>query len=142
MATVPPFDLAKIANIGWDKWVTENRDPVRARVQNEAPVRQGGLRGSVTTVLIPGGIHRTRVLRVIARAHYALWVTDGTGPHLIRPRTPGGVLAFLDAVTGDRRFARSVRHPGTVANPFIERGIRGYGLRVKAGPVNRRARRR
>jgi hypothetical protein len=48
---------------------------------------------------------------------YALYVHEGTRPHMIFPRRPGGVLAF--EVDGRTVFARSVHHPGTKARPFL-----------------------
>lgn len=48
---------------------------------------------------------------------YALYVHEGTRPHLILPRRPGGTLAFQ--MDGRTVFARSVHHPGTKARPFL-----------------------
>lgn len=53
---------------------------------------------------------------------YAAMVHDGTRPHRIEPRTPGGVLRFT--VGGQVVFARFVNHPGTQAKPFLDRALR------------------
>lgn len=62
------------------------------------------------------------------------YVAEGTKPHVIRPRTPGGRLAFPGTYrakttpgvigsqagggSGETRFARVVNHPGTEARNF------------------------
>lgn len=63
---------------------------------------------------------------------YAEYVNDGTRPHIIRPRR-AQALRFV--VGGQIVFARVVRHPGTRANPFLDRALRevaaprGYSIR-------------
>lgn len=59
--------------------------------------------------------------RVFNQVPYAHYVHGGTKPHVIRPKQPGGVLAF--SVGGVMVFTRKVNHPGTKANPFYERAI-------------------
>lgn len=49
----------------------------------------------------------------------AVWNHDGTRPHPIRPRQPGGVLVFTSH--GRTVFARGVQHPGTKATKFLLR---------------------
>jgi hypothetical protein len=51
-------------------------------------------------------------------ASYAEAVEKGTRPHEIRPIN-GSILAFK--VAGKMMFTPLVHHPGTKANPFIER---------------------
>ena len=50
-------------------------------------------------------------------APYAPFVDRGTRPHVIEPKSPGGVLAFK--VKGQMVFAKKVNHPGTKAQPFV-----------------------
>lgn len=51
----------------------------------------------------------------------ALFVLQGTKPHPIFPRKPGGMLRFT---VGSRVvFARAVNHPGTEANPFLWKAL-------------------
>jgi hypothetical protein len=63
---------------------------------------------------------------------YAQMVHDGTRPHVIRPRN-AQVLRFR--VGGQVVFARVVNHPGTRAQPFLDRALRevaasrGYSFR-------------
>ena len=47
------------------------------------------------------------------------WITDGTRPHVIRPRGQGYPLRFT--VNGRTVYAYRVNHPGTKPNPFTER---------------------
>lgn len=94
---------------------------IQRRVANQAradvPVRTGNLGRSIredntrTTgpYSVAGG--------VTAHTHYAAAVHEGSRPHIIRPRRPGGWLRFN---VGNRVvFARMVRHPGTRARPFL-----------------------
>jgi hypothetical protein len=53
-------------------------------------------------------------------ASYAAAVEFGTTPHEIRPAN-GGVLAF--EVAGKMVFTPLVHHPGTRANPFMQRAL-------------------
>lgn len=52
----------------------------------------------------------------------ALYVINGTRPHLIRPRRRGGVLRFT--VGGRVVYARFVNHPGTRPNDFLVEALR------------------
>jgi hypothetical protein len=44
---------------------------------------------------------------------------EGTRPHVILPRRPGGVLVFWSGRAGKTIFTRRVNHPGSKANPFL-----------------------
>jgi len=60
---------------------------------------------------------------VIRSTHPAsIYVLNGTRPHRIFPRNPGGVLRFM--VDGKVVYARYVNHPGTQANDFLLRALR------------------
>lgn len=60
---------------------------------------------------------------VIKSTHPAsIYVLNGTRPHQIFPRRPGGVLRFM--VGGQVVYARFVNHPGTKANPFLQEALR------------------
>jgi hypothetical protein len=52
--------------------------------------------------------------------HYAIYVNNGTHPHVIRAKN-GKALRFMAG--GGVVFARSVNHPGTVGHFMLERGI-------------------
>ncbi len=86
-----------------------------------APVRTGYL---ASTVYKQVGFGEGKVG---AAASYAEFVEKGTAPHVIYP-VKGRVLAFQ--VAGRLVFAPLVRHPGTRANPFLERAAEGGRSRV------------
>ena len=97
-----------------------------------APVRTGRLRSSIRAE--PPRIFSLRgSVTVGSDLEYAAWVNDGTRPHQIRPRTKRA-LRFV--VNGQVVFARVVNHPGTKANPFLDRALRevaaqrGYSFRI------------
>jgi len=104
----------------------------RARVL--APVRTGRLRSSIRAE--PPRIFSLRgSVKVGSDLEYAGWVNDGTAPHVIRPRNRQ-VLKFT--VGGRTVFAKVVNHPGTRANPFLDRALRevaaarGYSYRIRS----------
>lgn len=87
--------------------------------QEEAPVNKqtggGNLRQSIEgrmTGSVSGVVH--------AKAKYAFFVHEGTRPHLIRPVKK---KALANTRTGEF-FGKLVHHPGTKANPFMERAVR------------------
>lgn len=64
---------------------------------------------------------------------YAAHVEFGTRPHIIRPKRPGGVLAWggqrrlsgsLRRGSKPTRFARFVNHPGTRPKPYLVPGAK------------------
>jgi len=117
------IDFEKVANIAWDQWYADNAADLRKAVQAETPVDQGGLRGSVN-------VSRTgkRQAELFADASYAVVVHEGHG--VILPRKPGGVLTWIDRLTGQRVFTKRV---GPVAaNRYLVRGARRFGLRVQS----------
>lgn len=62
--------------------------------------------------------------RVIALPKHAIYVHKGTPPHVIRARRPGGRLVFFWHKVGRVVKPQKVNHPGTMANPFLERALR------------------
>lgn len=101
----------------------QRRTATQAR--QDVPVRTGNLgrtigEGQIRTVgprTVEGSVH--------ANAGYALYVHEGSRPHVIRPRN---AQALRFEVGGRTVFARLVRHPGTKARPFL----RNAGMRVAA----------
>jgi hypothetical protein len=97
------------------------------------PVDTGRLRASIR-------IEQRRNLALRSRytigsdVYYAPFVNDGTRPHIIKPRRPGGSLRFV--VGGRVVYAKVVHHPGTRARPFLDRALRevaasrSYRLRI------------
>lgn len=51
-----------------------------------------------------------------------IYVVNGTRPHRIQPRRPGGVLRFT--IGGTVVYARYVNHPGTRPNDFLIQALR------------------
>lgn len=93
------------------------------QARQDVPVRTGNLGRTIGE----GPIHftgpRTVAGSVHAKADYALYVHDGSQPHLIRPRK---AQALRFQIGGRTVFAKLVRHPGTKARPFL----RNAGMRV------------
>ncbi|MEU9805427.1 HK97 gp10 family phage protein [Mycobacterium sp. NPDC050853] len=89
----------------------------------DAPVRTGNLGRQVTEGQIGFTGPRTISGNVRDDADYALYVHEGTRPHLIRPRN---AKALRFQIGGRTVYAKLVRHPGTKARPFL----RNAGMRV------------
>ncbi|OMB79285.1 hypothetical protein A5743_14390 [Mycolicibacterium conceptionense] len=93
------------------------------QARQDVPVRTGNLGRTIGE----GQIHftgpRTVAGSVHAKADYALYVHEGTRPHVIRPKR---AQALRFQIGGRTVFARLVRHPGTRARPFL----RNAGQRV------------
>lgn len=85
-----------------------------------APVDTGRLRASIQGELTRSWTLRPR-FTVGSNVEYAAYVNDGTRPHIIRPRN-ARALRFM--VGGQVVYARVVHHPGTRANPFLDRALR------------------
>lgn len=90
------------------EWAGEQ---VQKRMQQYAPVRTGFLRDHIQVIKAPG---RVRVGPV--GVDYDAAVEYGTKPHIIRAK-PGKTLAFR--MNGTMIFVKSVKHPGTKAQPYI-----------------------
>lgn len=106
---------------------------VMNRAKILAPVDTGRLRASIRIES-----RRLLTLRSVytigSDVSYAPMVHDGTRPHVIRPKSSGGVLRFR--MGGRIVYAKYVNHPGTKARPFLDdalrqvAGGRGYDVRV------------
>jgi hypothetical protein len=77
-------------------------------------------------------------LQVVLGAPYARFVLEGTRPHTITARRPGGMLRFEGR--GGPVFRRSVRHPGTRPNPFVQRAYERRRLEYERRIVTEQAR--
>jgi hypothetical protein len=100
---------------------------IENRARLYAPVNTGNLRGSITSYVGTAGLTVTGI--VGTPVHYGVYVHEGTRPHEILPRTPGGVLTWKTGPgsgenrPGPRVFARRTFHPGTRARPFLRRAM-------------------
>ena len=79
----------------------------------EAPWKSGRLAQSIVKSVEPGRAE------ISATAPYAAYVENGTRPHEIRPVNARALRFQVGA--GDVVFTQLVRHPGTRANPFMQR---------------------
>lgn len=95
---------------------------VLAAAKTEAPVKSGALRASLTVTQSRETSGQWATGReVSANTPYAGFVTTGTAPHTITGRP---LLAFFWPVTGTTMVVRSVQHPGTTGNNFLQRALR------------------
>lgn len=90
------------------EWAGEQ---VQKQMQMYAPVDTGFLRDHIQVIKAPG---KVRVGPV--GVDYDEAVEYGTRPHTIRAK-PGKTLAFQ--MNGRTIFVKSVKHPGTKAQPYI-----------------------
>lgn len=99
------------------------------------PVDTGRLRSATRATVRDRAFGVTGEL--INDVEYAEMVHDGTRPHRITPRSPGGVLRFQ--IGGRTVYAKYVNHPGTRARPFLAEAMRrtaqSRGWRVR-GDLN------
>lgn len=84
------------------------------------PVDTGRLRAANQLIVDPPAAWSTTA-HVVNETEYAIMVHDGTRPHVITPKTPGGVLRF-EGSDGGIVFATHVNHPGTAPRPFLLEG--------------------
>lgn len=92
-------------------------DNMTRDLKDDAPVVTGEMKRT-TGVEITSITDRRIVAEARIDVDYAEYVTQGTRPHVIVPRKPGGVLVFQSG--GETVFTRRVNHPGTQANPFYD----------------------
>lgn len=90
------------------------------------PVDTGRLRAA-NQLIVDAPAAWSTTGHVVNETAYAMMVHDGTPPHIIRPRNPGGVLRF-EAAGGDIVFATHVNHPGTAPRPFLLEGAEQAGI--------------
>jgi HK97 gp10 family phage protein len=87
---------------------------IRNEMLAVVPVRTGTLRNSIHITVESD---RVTIGPNENQAPYAGYVEFGTGPHVIRPKKPGGVLKFK--VGGTWVYAKKVNHPGTKPHPYV-----------------------
>lgn len=95
---------------------------VLAEARRRVPVRTGTLLTSLRREFgaAPGRQWVDVVAGVRGLTTYLGFVLRGTSPHIIRPRRRKA-LRFIHG--GQLVFARSVRHPGTRARPFLTEAL-------------------
>lgn len=87
---------------------------IQAEAKRLCPVKSGTLRRSIHTKIVRQGAWRI-VATVGTDVEYAFFVEHGTPPHIIRPGPGKKALAW----PGGRHPVKYVRHPGTMARPFL-----------------------
>lgn len=87
----------------------------------EAPKRTGRLAASIKIKKMSGP--RGISFQVYSTVPYADFMERGTLPHVIYPKQPGGRLVFFWPKVGHTVFLKSVKHPGTKAYHYLEKGL-------------------
>jgi HK97 gp10 family phage protein len=87
---------------------------ILAEMEARVPVRSGNLRASLGVRV---HAHSVTIGPDEVKAPYAKYVEFGTKPHVIKPKTPDGVLRWSNG--GQVFYAKKVNHPGTKAQPFV-----------------------
>lgn len=95
---------------------------VVAQAKVNAPVDTGNMRAQIAAdPMVTTGMTVRQTIRVGGdAAEYAIYVHEGTRPHVIRPRNKS-VLMFNGRE--GKVFAREVHHPGTRARPFLRNAL-------------------
>lgn len=94
---------------------------INRNAKMEAPVKTGTLRRGIRSKFSP---FRGSVESTLA---YGIYVHEGTSAHIIRPIRKKALYW-----KGARHPVKSVRHPGTRANPFMKRGAEKSEGQVQA----------
>lgn len=63
-------------------------------------------------------------IQTLALPKYSIFVHEGTLPHVITPKRPGGMLKFYWHRMDSMAYFRKVNHPGTRRIPFLAENLR------------------
>jgi len=96
-------------------------EQVAGEARTRSPVKTGKLKSSISVGERSAGRNGTAI-EVSANTLYALYVNQGTKPHVIMPKK-ARMLRF-PTKAGDIVFANKVNHPGTKAHPFMLDALR------------------
>lgn len=97
---------------------------IQQEAQTLAPIKSGRLRNSIS-IRYPNPMEAV----VGPQVAYGVYQEFGTGErgefggsaYTIKPKSPGGLLVFK--VGGKTVYARSVRHPGIPAHPYMRPAV-------------------
>lgn len=106
----------QIVRAGLSRAIKTSVNIIRPIMQRNAPFASGKLRKNIQSVA--SGLEG-RVGPNLRVTPYALFVEKGTKPHEIRPRTKQALFW-----PGARHPVKRVMHPGTKANPFVEKTVK------------------
>jgi HK97 gp10 family phage protein len=116
----PEYTVNQLGKAVGRSMVTVHREAIA-----QAPVNKSGGGGNLRQKIRPVRINKLKG-QVNSKAKYSEYVHEGTAPHIIRVRSRK-VLA--NRRTG-QIFGKRVRHPGTRANPFMERALKKSESRI------------
>lgn len=119
MPEVSYIGLAALTALAMDaveEAVTQSAEDLVGAQMGAAPVKTGTLRGSIHIESIErGGDSVTAMTSTGGEADaYAIFVHEGTGPHVIEPK-----VASALSWPGAAHPVKVVHHPGTRADPFM-----------------------
>lgn len=92
---------------------------IERNAKREAPVNKG-TGGGTLRQSIKSKMSGRATGEVSVEAKYAMFVHEGTRPHVIRPTR----MKALANTREGKFFGRLVMHPGTQPNPFLERAVK------------------
>ncbi len=107
-----------------DKFLAIAGEMLRSEAAREAPVIKGRLRGDITVLSQHSG---EITVGNTALIDYAKYVYFGTKPHTIKPKRKKALKTPFGAF-------KKVNHPGTKANPYLDRALEGM---ISSGKLNR-----
>jgi len=115
-----PAQLTREVGIAVNKTVFE----IEKEAKHEAPVNKGlggGFKGYGGNLRqsIRGSMTGWASGKIEVGVDYGIYVHEGTRPHIIASH---GNYPLRNKITG-QIFGRKVNHPGTRANPFLQRAI-------------------
>jgi len=113
------------------------RVPVAFSMKDYAPKKTGKFAAGLRRWRRPAAIRQNRPqIDIVAGGVHGFLgklITGGTRPHVIRSSRPMPI-----SYEGEEcRFAHTVNHPGTKANDFAQRAMRGINKRLKARAQSR-----
>jgi phage gpG-like protein len=124
-------DLAYASGVGiakaTEKVIKDAAQNIQSEAQTRAPIKSGALRNSIS-IRYPDPYSAI----IGPDVEYGVYQEFGTGlrgefpgaPYEIKPRNPGGVLAFK---IGNRTvFAKKVTHPGVRARAYMRGALEDY----------------
>jgi hypothetical protein len=96
--------------------------PINAAAKSQVGVKTGLLRQSIgiSHFIGPAGA----AVKIGSSLHYAYLHHEGSRPHIIKPKEPGGALVFTKGSRVIR--SRMVMHPGTRPNRYLSDQLRIY----------------
>lgn len=113
LKAAPEFTIGEVS-----KAVQKSALTVQSVAIKEAPVNKKTGGGNLRQNIKSNMLTKTRA-QVVSKAPYSIFVEEGTRPHIIRIKKKR-ILA--DKRAGEF-YGTKVNHPGTKANPFMQRAV-------------------